>query len=48
VSLVHGIERAAEKDEFQSLSILTELMRTSLIGRSCAPRGTSEIYSTTS
>src|SRR4051812_25950560 len=48
VSLVNGIERAAEDCELQACWIFTELTRTSLTGRSIAPRGTLEIFSTTS
>ena len=51
MSVVYGVERAPE-DRDASLnhvrSIFTELIRTSLTGRSCAPRGTSEIFFTTS
>lgn len=60
VRVMDGVERAAEDCEFQRalvrqpgadsycFSILTELMRTSFLGRSCAPRATLEIFSTTS
>ena len=48
VRVVNGIESAAEDCESQGLSILTELMRTSLTGRSPVPRGTSEMRLTTS
>ena len=48
VSLVNGVERTAENRELHTRSIFTELTLTSLIGRSAAPRGIFEIFSTTS
>ena len=54
VGVVNGIEGAAEDRQPHDWaaaylrSILTEFTRTSFSGRSCAPRGTSEIFFTTS
>ena len=48
VRLVDGVECAAEKREPHTRSIFTEWTLTSLTGRSWAPRGTREIFSTTS
>src|SRR5262245_49584677 len=48
VRSVNRIERSTENRDSHFRSMVTEWTRTSLTGRSCAPRATTEIFFTTS